>query len=203
MSESENSYHIVCYESSAIDTSDDSDYVIDERVDKTQIAWQFRTRTFADEKEAKLWLEEPGQAIFSRHYTNTTFDGDKVYYRCNLVKKHGPQCSQKIRLHYNATDSRVFLSQTSNQHNHEQINANVVKYGLNRETKQAIQKIWASGFKMPKEISQQLEKEKAADPKSDIKIPGQRQLYNYLANNLKDPKVSSVNISHSILIFIY
>ena len=56
-------------------------------------------------------------------------------------------------LHYNANDSSVFLSQKSNEHNNEQTNlVKVVKTGLNKETKKAIQKIWISGVQVPKEI---------------------------------------------------
>ena len=122
----------VCYNSSSEDTSEDADSSIGEETNDAEvIIWNYRALTFLDAIEARNWLNQPPQKIFSHYYCNKTFDGDKVYYRCNLVKKKGPQCNKKIILQYNATDDSVFMHESANQHNHDQINADVQKIGIN------------------------------------------------------------------------
>jgi len=39
---------------------------------------------------------------WSKHYTNYSDDGRRVYYRCKKAKFRGPQCSASIHLLFHA-----------------------------------------------------------------------------------------------------
>ncbi|CAF2081129.1 unnamed protein product [Rotaria magnacalcarata] len=80
-------------------------------------------------KKSKFWVKEstfdkPSETEalienqWSKHYTNYTENGRKVYYRCNKVKRRGPQCSASMCLLYHADSDKVTCYKTEAEHDH-------------------------------------------------------------------------------------
>ncbi|CAF1305401.1 unnamed protein product [Didymodactylos carnosus] len=80
-------------------------------------------------KKKKFWIKEatfdkPGETEslignkWSKHYTHDTENGRTVYYRCNNVKRRGPQYSASIYLLYHTDTDKVTLYKTEADHDH-------------------------------------------------------------------------------------
>jgi hypothetical protein len=65
------------------------------------------------------WLEKNQKWSLEKSYD--TQAGRKEVYRCNLVKKRGPQCEKVIHLQYNSHNEGVICFETTSNHNHDEI----------------------------------------------------------------------------------
>ncbi len=118
-------------------------------------------------------------------------------YRCNLVKKRGPQCQKVMHLQYNSENLGVIRFETSCGHNHEEICQIQNKIGINGVTKESIKKQLAQGVKKPKTISANLANEHLTNP--EIEVPNDRQLFNFL-QTLKGPNVKNLNFGQLLIL---
>lgn len=110
---------------------------------------------------------------WSVHYSNESEEGKKTYYRCNKVKKRGPQCSAKRYLLYDSTSDAVFMYKTEADHDHE--GKVLSKHGLSEGVKLEINKLFDLHMK-PKAIMTALTKIEG------IQVPKMTQLRNYLSD---------------------
>ncbi|CAM4901280.1 unnamed protein product [Rotaria socialis] len=131
-------------------------------------------------KKSKFWVKEstfdkPSETEalienqWSKHYTNYTENGRKVYYRCNKVKRRGPQCSASMCLLYHADSDKVTCYKTEAEHDHYDHKGR----GIDGNVKKIIEELYNDGVIKPKQIIRALEARK-------IKTPTYTQLNNYL-----------------------
>ena len=133
-------------------------------------SWIF-VKKFDSVIEAQKALSE--ENTWSVLYSNESEEGKKTYYRCNKVKKRGPQCSAKRHLLYDSTSDAVFMYQTDADHDHEGKVSS--KYGIPEEVKLEINRLFALHMK-PKAIMTALQK------LPSIQVPKMTQLRNYLSD---------------------
>lgn len=105
-------------------------------VQPLDFAW-IKVREFAKKEDFKAFLKEEGD-IWSTRDVQTTNEGIKTIYRCNRVKRKGPQCTSGI---YTKTESCpndqiVKLYQKTLPHNHDEIDN--ARYGLSDYAKKRI-----------------------------------------------------------------
>ncbi|CAF2911546.1 unnamed protein product [Rotaria sp. Silwood2] len=131
-------------------------------------------------KKTKFWIKEAtfnnaGEAEasikseWSKHYTNYTADGRRVYYRCRKAKRHGLQCSSSISLLHHADSDKVTMYRTEADHDHYDNEA----HGIAKDVKQCIEELCNDGIKKPKLIIRALQSRQ-------LKVPTYAQLNNYL-----------------------
>lgn len=131
--------------------------------------WMFEKK-FENAKDAEELIH--AENTWSITTTHETEDGTKRYYRCNKVKRRGPQCAAQKYLLFEANSDSVFLYSTASKHDHESI-GNKRELALHRETKEKINQLFALHLK-PKAIMYNLRKTKG------IAVPSMTQLNNYL-----------------------
>lgn len=61
------------------------------------------------------------ERIWSKSFPNKTSAGEKVYYRCRLVKSRGVQCAAGLYLLYHSNNSKISLFRATNEHTCDQI----------------------------------------------------------------------------------
>jgi hypothetical protein len=98
-------------------------------------------------------------------------EGMKKYYRCNKVKRKGPQCAAQIYLLFDAASDAVLMYRTDSDHDHESKTHS--NYGLSPKVKEEINKLFDLHLR-PKAIMSALAKVEG------IKLPKMSQLRNYL-----------------------
>lgn len=133
--------------------------------------WIF-LKQFSNEEDALNFVNS--ECIWSRNYTRATEDGQKRFYRCNKVKRRGPQCDAELYLLFVIDDDKVNVYQTASEHNHSAIGTRDT-YGIHENTKEEIKKLFNLRLK-PKAILSELAKIEG------IHLPSKRQLYNYLSD---------------------
>lgn len=74
------------------------------------------------------------EKTWSRTFTRMTEEGQKRFYRCNKVRKKGPQCAAALYLLFECGSDCVFVYRTEADHNHNDIGARD-NYGINDQTK--------------------------------------------------------------------
>ncbi|GLV45292.1 uncharacterized protein CBL_05392 [Carabus blaptoides fortunei] len=121
---------------------------------------------------AEVAVAEEG--AWSLHYYHETEDGKKKYYRCNKLKRRGPQCSARIYLLFETTSDAVLMFRADADHDHDKKMKFSSSYGLSDTVKSEIDKLFELKMK-PKAIMHNLTKMK------DINIPKYSQLRNYLS----------------------
>jgi len=114
------------------------------------------------------------EKTWSCSFTNKTYNGKKVYYRCNKVKKCSEQCPAGIYIHIINSSEDIDLFRTAEGHNHNNLDA---INRLSSELKEEIEMLFHLNVK-PKRILEKL-KEKGLVPKN------KSQVSNYL-NKLKE-----------------
>ncbi|CAF4884414.1 unnamed protein product, partial [Rotaria sp. Silwood2] len=70
--------------------------------------------TYDNPSEAEASIENQ----WSKHYTNYTEQGRKVYYRCKRMKRRGPQCNVSMYMLYHADSDKVTCYKTEGEHDH-------------------------------------------------------------------------------------
>ena len=86
--------------------------------------------------------------IWSKHYTNYSEVGRKVYYRCKKSKLRGPQCSASAYLLYHADSDKVSVYKTETEHDHHEVNVR----GIDVNVKKCIEDLFNDGITKPKQI---------------------------------------------------
>lgn len=136
--------------------------------------WLFEKK-FANPDEAKLWLDV--EKIWGHDFKNQTEDGEKVFYRCNLVKSRGEQCAASIHLLYDACSDDVLLFRTDSEHTHESIETKR-SASISPSTEEEIRRLYSVATK-PKAIRLSL-------AKNDFPVPTMTQLKNFLSKLSKE-----------------
>ena len=122
-----------------------------------------------------------------------TKQGIKVDYRCNQVKRRGPQCASAIHLLYHSTSSSVSLYSTKSNHTHTTINEESTKQGIPEKSKKIIDQLAERGHVTAKQILDNLVLDKQSDP--DIFIPTILQINNYKNNKINKDIPSAFNFA--------
>lgn len=137
------------------------------------ISWIFvKQFVNCNEAEETLKLEN----TWSFNYSHRTEEGLKRFYRCNKVKKRGPQCSGKVYLLFDSTSDTVFMYKAEANHDHENLLTRCLStYGLSEVVKLEINKLFNLRMK-PKAIMNSLAKIQG------ISMPKMSQLKNYLCD---------------------
>jgi hypothetical protein len=154
--------------------------------------WQ-TAAVFQNRDEAIEWLKINQNWSLEGSYD--TEAGRKEMYRCNHVKKRGPQCEKSMHLQYNSHNQGVICFETTSNHTHDEILKTQKKTGINEATKESILKQLELGVKKPKTICANLANEILINP--EIEIPNDRQLLNFL-QTLKGPNHKIMNFGELI-----
>ncbi len=121
----------------------------EESVTKTRKSRTWVTgAVFQNREEAMEWLGQ--NPIWSHEKSYDTQAGRKEMYRCNLVKRRGPQCEKVIHLQFNSHNEGVIRLETTTDHNHNHILQNQKKAGINQVTKESILRQLDIGVKKTK-----------------------------------------------------
>ena len=104
-----------------------------------------RTVVLDDGRAAREWCET--EKTWAAIQTTESRAGTKVLYRCNRVKKRGPQCAKQMYLLYHSEDQRVSVYKSANEHTHDEINKKASKYGICSHTKEIIDRLLQQGKK--------------------------------------------------------
>ena len=95
---------------------------------RQNLVWLF-TQQFETADIALDWIVE--QKIWTKRREYATDAGDKVFYRCNRVKRRSRrQCAHAVLLQYNSGDDAVNLFETPEEHDHDQINITSTRQGI-------------------------------------------------------------------------
>jgi hypothetical protein len=134
----------------AMDIVEVPDYVSDEEISTSEPASSGNTNTV--KKRQRRWVKdmvfnnavEATEAVmkenqWSHHYTNTTAEGKKKYFRCNKVKFRGKQCDTGIYLLFNSTSDEVTLYRAKSNHTHDQIQEKTS--AITNEVKEVIMRV--------------------------------------------------------------
>ena len=82
-------------------------------------SWIMKT-AYENQTVAKQNVE--AEKIWTSNTIYNTYEGKKVVFRCNLVKKRGPQCAASMCLLYHHDSFKVTRYETNDEHTHETIN---------------------------------------------------------------------------------
>jgi hypothetical protein len=135
--------------------------------------------------------EEGEEAVINEktwgfHFSNSTFEGKRKYFRCNKVKYRGKQCDAGVHLFYDATNEKVVLFRSAAAHTHDSMAFNKSGPKMSPELQQEIKKLFNLKIK-PKEMMEELES-------SQFDLPTMSQLRNYLTK-IKTEKYGSTKLS--------
>lgn len=133
--------------------------------------WLFVSKFPNAEKAEDVLRAENTWSISLTHMTEA---GKKRFYRCNKVKRSGPQCAAQVYLLFEASSDAVLLYRVDSSHNHDSID-NRSDYGISNEVKSEINKLFDLHMK-PKAILNSLRRVEG------IKVPTIKQLNNYLSD---------------------
>ncbi|CAF1531286.1 unnamed protein product, partial [Rotaria sordida] len=136
-------------------------------------------------KSTKCWVKE---AVFdnavkaevslgntwSKHYTNYSDIGRKVYYRCRKSKLRGPQCSAGIYLLYHAESDQVSIYKTETDHDHHEGKVR----GIDENVNKCIEDLFNDGITKPKQIIRALQTR-------NFELPSYVQIKNFLVQYKK------------------
>ena len=126
MDNSEEYEQLETYSSASSD--EDEDVEVATKKKRAFKNWIF-VQEFETKQAAQNWIKE--QAIWSYLKDYDTEAGIKHMYRCNQVKRRGPQCEAEICLQCNSHNFKVCLLENGNEHTHEQIIKEQKKCGIN------------------------------------------------------------------------
>jgi hypothetical protein len=80
-------------------------------VKKTRTKFWIKDTTFNTGSEAEALIKSE----CSKHYTNYTDKGKRVYYRCKKARRRSPQCSAGVSLLYHADSDNYGLHHINGQ----------------------------------------------------------------------------------------
>ncbi|GAB0090589.1 hypothetical protein DMENIID0001_053270 [Sergentomyia squamirostris] len=150
--------------------------------------------TFPNAERAERALKM--EACWSYRFQNTTSEGVKKYYRCNLTRRHGEQCAQEVHLVYEANSPRVHFYRTDNEHTH--IAIGVQDAGMHPLVKEEISLLYRNFVRKAGDVLQFLSKN------PNHKLPSLRQVSNYIQylkrKQDSQPATTSLNSNTEIVI---
>uniref|UniRef100_A0A1B0GIE7 Uncharacterized protein n=1 Tax=Lutzomyia longipalpis TaxID=7200 RepID=A0A1B0GIE7_LUTLO len=123
-----------CSEDESAELDYENNQVVAGRGKKIHRNW-VQEAIFSCEQEALNYIRNEG--CWGFRFSNTTSDGFKNYFRCNLTRTRGKQCAQEIYLFFEKNSQRVHLYRTDREHTHSSI---VQEYQSNKEQMQ--QGLW-------------------------------------------------------------
>jgi hypothetical protein len=150
-----------------------------DNADNTRQDHGWRTlRLFETGREAEAWVQTLNISSTKEYDTN---DGKVKLYRCSEVPWRGPQCRYSFKLLYHDDSLQVTAFESVEVHTHDEILARRPKLpqGINKASKAHIDRLLGQRVNVPKTILRSLEAEIANNP--NIKVPTQKQLYNYIS----------------------
>jgi hypothetical protein len=133
--------------------------------------WVFYQK-FSNVKEAEDFVNSENN--WSRKFTRMTEEGQKRFYRCNKVRKTGPQCVAELYLLFESGSDSVIVYRTDADHNHDDIGVRD-DYGIHAQTKIEINRLFDLHLK-PKAILAALQKI------DGMQLPTKMQLNNYISD---------------------
>lgn len=136
--------------------------------------WVFYNK-FLNFKEAEDFVST--ENTWSRKFTRMTEEGQKRFYRCNKVRKLGPQCAAELYLLFESGSDSVLVYRSEADHNHDEVGTRT-NYGISDQTKLEINSLFDLHLK-PKAILAALQKI------DGIQLPTKKQLGNYLSDRRK------------------
>lgn len=139
---------------------------------KEDVKWSF-VKKFDNRDKAEVAVKAEG--TWSLHYQHQTEEGKMKYYRCNIMKRRGPQCSAKMYLLIESTSDSVVMYTTDAGHDHDEKTVTAPSHGLSDALKAEINKLFELKMK-PKAIMQHLSE------MTHINLPKLSQLRNYLSD---------------------
>lgn len=142
---------------------------------KRTYSWLYKN-TFDNPSDAHKWIED--QTIWSAKSSHDTEAGQRVQYRCNRVPYRGEQCAAAMHIIYNSDSTKVNLFIAEDEHNHGQINSQLLQRGLSKATKEAVDRYLEMRVAGSKKILSNLAAEKRTN--DAITIPTITQLNNYI-----------------------
>lgn len=159
--------------------SDSSEEQIEGR---TNEVFQKKTRK---KRKTKSWMkyadydcaaaaEASIESTWSKHYTNHSEIGRKVYYRCKRKKLRGPQCKASIYLLYHADSDKVSVFKTEADHDQ----CEEYERGIRADVKKCINELYMDGITKPKQIIRALQSRQ-------LETPPLRKIKNYLVQYRK------------------
>ncbi|CAF3862535.1 unnamed protein product [Rotaria sp. Silwood1] len=149
------------------------------KIKKQGTKFWIKEKTFNNADEATASIKKE----WSKHYTNHTQNGRRIYYRCRKSKRRGVQCSAGICLLYHSDSDKVTMYKTEAEHDHVADDV----HGIDLNVKQCIEELYKDGITKPKLILRALQSRQ-------LKVPTYAQLNNYLAY-YKRKKYGSYTIS--------
>jgi hypothetical protein len=117
---------------------------------KRKRKWK-RECVFTSKQESDLAIQQ--ENLWSFHYSNATFEGQKNHYRCNKVKSRGRQCDAGLYLFHDATNNEIVLFRCDAEHTHDDLDSLNSKMSL--ELQKEIKKLHEFKLK-PKAILEAL-----------------------------------------------
>lgn len=140
------------YESPEDSFEEEEEEVPRKRAAKRSLQWDY-VQTFPDPAAALVFIKD--EKIWSINYTNYSTEGKKVYYRCNQVKRRGPQCDAALHLLYDSTNLSVLLFSTGADHTCNKLKQEQQTQRLSEEMKSKIEELFDYRMK-PKRIFEEL-----------------------------------------------
>jgi hypothetical protein len=128
-----------------------------------------RENEFTSSNEAEDFVKS--EKVWSCFRSNRTEEGKKRFFRCNLVKFRGEQCSASVYLWYESTSGNVVLFRSGHGHDCNNIKTRTT---MTDAVKAEIGKLFTLKMK-PKAILEHLSQENLA-------LPSKTQLNNHLAS---------------------
>jgi hypothetical protein len=79
---------------------------------------------------------------WSKHFSNYTDKGKRVYYRCKKARRHDAQCNASVSLLYHADSDQVTVYRTDGDHDHHETEIR----GIDKNIKQCIERLYNDGI---------------------------------------------------------
>jgi len=105
---------------------------------KTWTNFWIKDTTFNTGSEAEALIKNE----WSKHYTNYTDKGKRVYYRCKKARRRGPKCSADVSLLYHTDSDKVTVYKTEADHDHTDAEIR----GIDEDIKKCIEELYNDGI---------------------------------------------------------
>lgn len=149
------------------ETFGDENFKMKNAKPRRENVWVF-LKSFPNITEAKGFVTS--ENCWSKLREHNSESGTKIFYRCNLVKKRGPQCAASLHLLFDATSEDVKVFKTEAKHNHDSLPRS--GSGIGVDVKKEIKRLVNYKLK-PRSIVLEL-------AKKSLPIPSKNQLSRYL-----------------------
>lgn len=135
----------------------------------TKRCWE-EIAVFTNKEHAKEAIKH--EQCWSISSTNTTTEGRKVYYRCNMTKLRGRQCDNGMYILYDANSDNVVMYKATNPHTCATINTRP-HLPMTTELKERVRTYFKHGIRKRKAIQTKLASDR-------VPLPSKNQLNNFI-----------------------